>query len=461
MKNLIRFTAIGKFTLPALLLTFICATAAAPANAQTVSATPSIMFLIDNSASMYAGGLRLGEDPLGHRFRVTLALLDSIYAVHPDAEVGLAIFTDALQFDASRDERLVRFEGPTTPVANQSFFPPLPLNQSVTPNGFYDVVAAGNAGATYRGLLRSLFSVPSDATEQARIRAPIIGGQYTDISLAFEAAVQAFGASSIAKENQYIIFLSDGEPNVASSHNAGRFARRFDYVSGALQGNLVPTTYTVFLTNGGTREMCPLTLDTVSVIPRGTEGLPRNFYEALEAIGLSVGATASGMTYSIRNNGYSASNPDSDIWVLESDYGNLLNLMDDIIERILRGSSDESESIAHMGNGVGEPPVVRVISAFTAGRNPVVEGEGAVKFFYQGKQVDSGRLTVYDASGRVVRKIRIADSGADSHGKRKVGEWDLRDGRGRPVPVGAYLVRGVINTEGSRERVSVVISVVR
>jgi hypothetical protein len=119
----------GKLTLP--VITLICLFAAAvapvPVSAQTVSPTPSIMFIIDNSASMYPTGLRPGEDPLGHRFRVTLALIDSIYAVHPDAEIGLAVFTDALQFDATRDDRLVRFDGPTTSVANQAFFPLLPL----------------------------------------------------------------------------------------------------------------------------------------------------------------------------------------------------------------------------------------------------------------------------------------------------------------------------------------------
>jgi hypothetical protein len=453
------------------ILLFICLALFTQASARSkdrydaaiaTSSAPSVMFLIDNSASMYAGGLRSGEDALGHRFRVALALIDSIYAVHPDAEVGLAVFTDALQFDATRDDRLVRLEGPTTPVVNQAFFPLLPLNLSIAPTGFYDAVAAGDAGATYRGLLRSLFSVPSDINEQAKIQAPVIGDVYTDISLAFEAAVQAFGASSASKEKQYVIFLSDGEPNVVSSHNAGRFARRFDYVNGVLQGVSVPTTYTVFLTNGGTREMCPLTFDTVSVIPRGSEELPENFYEALESAGLSVGATVSGMTRAIRNNGYSSSNPDSEVWVLESDYGELLSLMDDIIERILRGSSaDESENIAHLDSTASEPLVVDVASVFTVGRNPAAHSEGAVKFFYQGRQVTSGNLTVFNASGNVVKKIKISDSGSGNPGKRKVGSWDLTDGRGRPVSVGTYLVKGVINTAGKRENVSLLISVVR
>jgi hypothetical protein len=307
-----------------------------------------------------------------------------------------------------------------------------------------------------------LFSVPADVTEPSRLRVPVIGGQYTDISLAFEAALQAFGASSIATENQYIIFLSDGEPNVASSHNAGRFARRFDYVSGVLQGVSVPTTYTVFLSSVGTRDMCPLTLDTVSIIPRGADGLPRNFYEALESAGLPVGATVSGMTHNIRNNGYSASNPDSDIWVLEADYGDLLSLMmENIIERIVIGSPDESDCVAHLSSGAGESSVVKIVSSFSAGRNPVAKGDGVIKFFYQGKQVSSGRLAVYDASGRVVRKIKISDTGSIDHSKRKVGSWDLRDVRGRPVSVGTYLVKGMINVSGKREKVSVVISVVR
>jgi hypothetical protein len=61
----------------------------------------------------------------------------------------------------------------------------------------------------------------------------------------------------------------------------------------------------------------------------------------------------------------------------------------------------------------------------------------------------------------VVGKVAIKDSAAVSNSvKRPVGSWDLRDARGRPVPEGAYLLRGVVKTsDGKVERVSLVVGV--
>jgi hypothetical protein len=107
-------------------------------------------------------------------------------------------------------------------------------------------------------------------------------------------------------------------------------------------------------------------------------------------------------------------------------------------------------------------PQANVLTAeFTAGPNPVNRNDGAVKFFRQGKRIDSAALSIYDASGNAVRKIGIKDSAADGGSSgRLVGEWDLRDGRGRLVSEGAYLVRGTVRTAGGgKERVSLVLGV--
>jgi hypothetical protein len=113
----------------------------------------------------------------------------------------------------------------------------------------------------------------------------------------------------------------------------------------------------------------------------------------------------------------------------------------------------------------GEVAVVAPVSVltgeFTAGPNPVGKSSGCVVFFWQGKPIKSGALTVYDASGNVVRKLSVKDNATISNtAKRAVGSWDLKDASGRPVSEGTYLVRGKVVTFGGKsERAAVVVGV--
>jgi flagellar hook assembly protein FlgD len=107
-------------------------------------------------------------------------------------------------------------------------------------------------------------------------------------------------------------------------------------------------------------------------------------------------------------------------------------------------------------------PVNQLSAEFTAGPNPVGKSSGAVKFFRQGSRIVSAPLLViYDASGNVVKKVGIADKAAAcGNDRRAVGSWNLKDAKGRPVPEGTYLVKGVVKTaNGKREKVSVVVGV--
>jgi len=90
-----------------------------------------------------------------------------------------------------------------------------------------------------------------------------------------------------------------------------------------------------------------------------------------------------------------------------------------------------------------------------------------VSFFRRGSRIESAKLYIYDASGDLVRKIKIGDyndgaeppDASDKPG-RPVGSWDLRDVKGRPVSGGTYLVKGELKMSGGkRERVSVVVDV--
>ncbi len=103
-------------------------------------------------------------------------------------------------------------------------------------------------------------------------------------------------------------------------------------------------------------------------------------------------------------------------------------------------------------------PVSALSVGFAAGPNPVARSFGSVCFFRVGAVIKSADLSVYDASGNVVRRLSVKDVGGQS--RRKVASWDLRDAGGRLVSAGSYLVRGaVVTKDGKREVVSAVVGV--
>jgi hypothetical protein len=106
-------------------------------------------------------------------------------------------------------------------------------------------------------------------------------------------------------------------------------------------------------------------------------------------------------------------------------------------------------------------PILTKSSAgcFTAGPNPV-GSDDAINFFWDGGEIKSGRLSVYNSSGNIVSVINIRDVKSSGDVNCQIGSWNLTDRRSRKVPAGTYLVRGVIVTDdGVRERVSVVVGI--
>jgi len=100
------------------------------------------------------------------------------------------------------------------------------------------------------------------------------------------------------------------------------------------------------------------------------------------------------------------------------------------------------------------------INEFTAGPNPVSRSSGAVNFFWQGKGIHNATLSIYDASGNIVRKIKIRDNSAGNFERRPVGSWNLTNSRGRSVSDGNYAVKGTITTkDGKKEKVNIVLGV--
>jgi hypothetical protein len=106
-------------------------------------------------------------------------------------------------------------------------------------------------------------------------------------------------------------------------------------------------------------------------------------------------------------------------------------------------------------------PPSQLSARFTAGPNPANRNGGGVNFFWNGKQLRDGTLTIFDVSGNTVNTISVNDPAAvGNRSRRPVGSWDLTDRRGRPVSAGAYLVRGSVTTsDGKREQVSAMVMV--
>jgi fibro-slime domain-containing protein len=103
-------------------------------------------------------------------------------------------------------------------------------------------------------------------------------------------------------------------------------------------------------------------------------------------------------------------------------------------------------------------------SGFSMGKSPTskLSGDATVSFFWDGGEIKSGTLAVYDAFGNVVKKVAVYGKSADESGKLKIGEWDLTDAKGRIVAEGSYLVKGTITAKGGkRERVSAIVGVGR
>jgi hypothetical protein len=104
-----------------------------------------------------------------------------------------------------------------------------------------------------------------------------------------------------------------------------------------------------------------------------------------------------------------------------------------------------------------EPPLT---GELIAGPNPVGQS-ASINFFRQGKRIKNCTLTIYNASGDLVKKIVVVDdNAANVFVKRRVGLWDLTNAAGKPVPAGAHIVKGAITViGGKRENISLVVGV--
>lgn len=186
---------------------------------------PSIFFVLDNSGSMWADGHDM--DDHAYRYKVTSALIDSIKARNPKAEVGIGIFGSELYMKKSDDKDL--FD-----VVNSGdewgYIPLLNLSEE------YPSERAGTG--TGVEILKHYLKTRTTTTKNPLDYRPSGAEVGTNITCGFDGAVSAFKKAANPANRHYVIFISDGDANVPTDNDAER--ERF------MQGIDVPTTFTIF-----------------------------------------------------------------------------------------------------------------------------------------------------------------------------------------------------------------------
>lgn len=283
----------------------------------------SIFFVIDNSNSMFienngSGNPKpLGFDIDGARYLATSALIDSIYAISPDSRVGLSLFSTNLYFDPADDalfQTLDKFKSGFDVIGG--FVPLLKLNEKVSVGKYsgmtgYEVLKDILNVKQYTGRqiwvkhlsyfldipeYTNLVYEPSDYNLDPVKINELGGSSGTNIWAGFAAAKEAMLSSPHTKDNQHIIFYSDGSYSVFGEEGPHSF-----YWDDSTSQNC-PTTYTVFFDEGNSVAINALT----------------------------------NLKDMIKTNGFSSSNVNSDIWAISAGTEVLVSLfMDNVIKEVI------------------------------------------------------------------------------------------------------------------------------
>ena len=190
----------------------------------TISYSPSVFFIIDNSSSM--GGTD-GSDSAGNRFILASKIIDTIMSMYPMAEVGLAVFSGGLYYNpASKPAVLQTVTTPTMGLDDTGAFIPLLTLKATygTQTGYEilkEVLAVSNGALAYPSILENQ--------------------QGCNICCGFDAAHQAFQTAIYSKDNQFIVFFSDGEANLPNGSS--------ELFTSATN---CPATFTIFFTSPDT-----------------------------------------------------------------------------------------------------------------------------------------------------------------------------------------------------------------
>lgn len=308
----------------------------------TSALPPSIVFIIDNSGSM---NTRDGQE---YRFSHTIRLLDSIATIEPATKVGIVVFSRRLSFDERENSLFDRaFPGDSTQF--DSYIPLTALNADVGGRTGLDTLKAllahDRSGDLRHATRLPATRVSSNGWSTTSTR------DGTDISLGFQAAKQALVGDKNPKTNQFFIFLSDGEP---SGLDIGRENLEWEWV----KGDNVPTTFTVFFS-------------PISTAPDSITKMNAN----------------------IRANGYSATNPKSNLWAINLAGAQLIDLLlDNVLNPIFANTPATPVSATLTSGTVTAQNVSKDGTGFIfPERIPLGPNQTSVKLNYTYTYRDSGK----------------------------------------------------------------------
>lgn len=255
----------------------------------------SVYFLIDQSPSMMGTSTFEPNDQWGSRYTVTSALIDTIYKVNPNTEIGLCFFAGNLYMDNFDDPQIMN-QIDIVDSRKGSYMSLLQLNKE------YESKAIGNATGyeILKHYLRvenidSTFFNPRDHVDliYKPTSKEIQGNGGTNISVAFDAVKKGFESAKYDVDQRFVIFFSDGEATYPKDDTL----TMMKYID----GTDVPTTFTVYFTKDNT---------------------------ALENLEI--------MTENIKTNGYSETNSKTQLHTIETNHEKLMKLlMDNAIGTIL------------------------------------------------------------------------------------------------------------------------------
>ncbi|MBD3420137.1 MAG: hypothetical protein GF398_08480 [Chitinivibrionales bacterium] len=206
--------------------------------------TASIMFVIDESSSMFS------NDPSSKRYEVARELVKKLKSEAPQTRVGVSVFTDRLEWNYLDNPIFRRI---SDPFQWDDSYLPLHALDSTFSNGrtYADTIISllGTRNINGKQILatKSLLDVGRTVTQST-----------TDISLGFEAALDAFKFTPTRKERQFVVFFSDGLPTTVSP---GREANTNDFVTAAGY----PTTFTYYIVP-----------DTATTVPNKIKTMTQN-----------------------------------------------------------------------------------------------------------------------------------------------------------------------------------------
>ncbi len=281
----------------------------------SINNPPSIMFVIDHSGTMTGvNTVYAPRDSGGVRFKVTETLIDTIYKKIPNAEIGIVVFQEVLFFDSRDDMNLASLpQGYPSPAGyeTQAYIPLIRLDSTLQ---------NGKKGIDFlKGYLKTksvTVTTPVRSTDKTvdlvyKPRFSTIGN--TNINTAFDAVRAAMQNASSEKANQFVIFLSDGEPYPEKNAPDLHGNRNYNEFT---KGTLMPTTFTVFL-NPESRNP------------------PRSI---------------STMTTNIKTNNYSTNNTYSNVWTMATSFTSLFDLLlENVINPMILSFQKVPESISING----------------------------------------------------------------------------------------------------------------